>query len=78
MTQKNTDVRQRAKEAGVFQYQIAEAVGVSEYTILRKLRKELPQDEKSRMLRNELEKEKKEQIFRIIDQIAQEENHGTE
>lgn len=63
MTQKNTDVRQRAKEAGVFQYQIAEALGMSEYTILRKLRKELPQDEKAR-------------IFQIIDRLATEGDHG--
>lgn len=63
MTQKNTDVRQKAKEAGVFQYQIAEALGVSEYTILRKLRKELPQDEKAR-------------IFQIIDRLATEGDHG--
>lgn len=65
MAKKNEDIRQRAKEAHVYQYQIAEALGVSEYTILRKLRQELPPEAKA-------------QIFRIIDQIAKEENHGTE
>lgn len=58
MERANKDVRQRAKEAGVFQYQIAEALGMSEYTIIRKLRKELPQDEKAR-------------IFQIIDRLAE-------
>lgn len=58
MERANKDVRQRAKEAGVFQYQIAEALGVSEYTIIRKLRKELSQDEKAR-------------IFQIIDRLAE-------
>lgn len=58
MERANKDVRQRAKEAGVFQYQIADALGVSEYTIIRKLRKELPQDEKAR-------------IFQIIDRLAE-------
>lgn len=58
MERANKDVRQRAKEAGVFQYQIAEALGMSEYTIIRKLRKELSQDEKAR-------------IFQIIDRLAE-------
>lgn len=58
MERANKDVRQYAKEAGVFQYQIADALGVSEYTIIRKLRKELPQDEKAR-------------IFQIIDRLAE-------
>lgn len=61
----NIDIKQRAVASGVRHWQIAQELGVSDFTF-------------SRMLRNELEKEKKEQIFRIIDQIAQEENHGTE
>ncbi|MBQ1483867.1 MAG: hypothetical protein IIZ42_01030 [Eubacterium sp.] len=56
----NIDIRQRAKTAGVYQYQIAEALGVSEYTIIRKLRQELSPEAKAK-------------IFQIIDQIAQEE-----
>ena len=56
----NIDIRQRAKTAGVYQNQIAEALGVSEYTIIRKLRQELSPEAKAK-------------IFQIIDQIAQEE-----
>lgn len=61
----NIDVRQRVKSAGMKLWQVADALGVSEPTMTRKLRHELDQEEKA-------------QIFRIIDQIAKEENHGTE
>lgn len=62
---KNAEIRQRAKAAGVRFWQLADALGVSEPTMTRKLRHELDQAEKDRLLE-------------IINQIAQEENHGTE
>ena len=61
----NIDVRKRVKDAGLKLWQIADALGVSEPTMTRKLRHELDQADKA-------------QIFRIIDQIAKEESHGTE
>ena len=42
----NADVRIAAKKAGVFLYQIAAAMGISEPTMTRKLRFELSKQEK--------------------------------
>ncbi|MBQ5318447.1 MAG: hypothetical protein J6K17_05095 [Oscillospiraceae bacterium] len=42
----NADVRTAAKNAGVFLYQVAAAMGISEPTMTRKLRFELPDEEK--------------------------------
>ena len=42
----NSDVRTAAKNAGVFLYQIAAAMGISEPTMTRKLRFELSDNEK--------------------------------
>ncbi len=42
----NSDVRTAAKNAGVFLYQVAAAMGVSEPTMTRKLRFELSDVEK--------------------------------
>lgn len=42
----NSDVRTAAKSAGVFLYQIAAAMGISEPTMTRKLRFELSDNEK--------------------------------
>ncbi len=42
----NSDVRTAAKNAGVFLYQIAAAMGISEPTMTRKLRFELSEQEK--------------------------------
>lgn len=42
----NSDVRTAAKNAGVFLYQVAAAMGVSEPTMTRKLRFELSDAEK--------------------------------
>ena len=42
----NSDVREAAKSAGVFLYQIAAAMGISEPTMTRKLRFELSDKEK--------------------------------
>ena len=38
MTKANLDVRERAKAAGVYIYQLARDIGVSEPTLTRKLR----------------------------------------
>lgn len=59
----NTDIRTKAKSAGVRLWELANRLNISEPTITRKLRKELPQDEKER-------------IFNIIDQIATEKENA--
>ena len=46
----NADVRAAAKEAGVFLYQIAAFIGISEPTMTRKLRFELSDSEKQAIL----------------------------
>lgn len=55
----NSDVRKAAKSAGVFLYQIAAAMGISEPTMTRKLR-------------FELSKEEKQTIYEAINQISNE------
>ena len=55
----NTDVRTTAKENGVRFWEIAEHLKISEPTMTRKLRKELPEAEKQ-------------EIFKIIDELAAE------
>jgi hypothetical protein len=47
---KNEDIRQAAKTAGVKLWQIAEIVGVNDGNFSRKLRHELPEDEKQKIL----------------------------
>lgn len=56
---KNQDVRRAAAGAGVRLWQVAEALGIADCSLSRKLRKELPDDEK-------------EKIFSIIAQLAKE------
>ena len=48
--QSNKDIRAVAAAAGVFLWQIAEAIGVTDGTFSRKLRRELPDDEKAEIL----------------------------
>ena len=55
----NQEVRLYAKSSGVRLWQIAEALGIWEATLSRKLRHELPTEEKER-------------ILGIIDTLAQE------
>jgi len=64
MTLRNSDLRQEAKAAGVFLYQIANAMGVSEPTITRKLRFELSEHEKQH-------------ILSIIKSLSEENHHAT-
>lgn len=55
----NQIIREAAKANGVFLWQIAEKVGVNDGNFSRKLRKELPENERER-------------ILRIIDELAEE------
>lgn len=55
----NLDVRRTASEAGVKLWQIAEVLGIADCNFSRKLRKELPQEEKKK-------------IFSIIRELSQE------
>lgn len=55
----NQDIRQYAKKVGVRLWEVAEFLGISDPTMTRKLRHELPEPEKSR-------------IMSIIDELAKE------
>lgn len=46
----NTDIRQAAKEAGVRLYEIAHEYGVNDGNFSRKLRWELPETEKAKIM----------------------------
>ena len=55
----NQDIRRTAARAGVRLWQIADALGIADASLSRKLRKELPQEEK-------------EKIFSIIERLSKE------
>ena len=55
----NQDIRRTAAGAGVKLWQIADALGIADCSLSRKLRKELPKEEKDR-------------IFGIIRELSQE------
>ena len=55
---KNTDIRKYAKDKGVFLWQVAQELGISDPTMTRRLRKELTEWDKRR-------------FFCIIDKIAE-------
>lgn len=59
---KNLEIRQKAKEKGVLLWEVADTLNISESTMTRKLRKELPTEEKS-------------QILDIIENLAKEKDH---
>lgn len=61
----NNDIRKTAKESGVYLYAVAAELGVSEPTLIRWLRFELPQ-------------EKKQRILSAIEQIKEKQNHADE
>ena len=46
----NKEIREAAKKAGIHLWQVAEACGVNDGNFSRKLRKELPQEEKQMIL----------------------------
>lgn len=59
MKKANNDIRNEAKAAGVKLWQIAEKLGIREEKLSRKLRHELPEEEKAQIksIIKELEKE---------------------
>lgn len=46
----NAIIREEAKERGVKLWQVADAMGIADFTLSRKLRKELPEDEQEKIL----------------------------
>lgn len=56
----NKDIREAAKQAGVCLWQIAERLGINDGNFSRKLRRELPSQEREKIMEiiNELAKEK--------------------
>ena len=60
----NREIREAAKKAGVHLWQVAEACGINDGNFSRKLRKELPQEEKQTILEiiERLSKEKREVV----------------
>lgn len=46
---KNNDVREEIKRAGVFHWEVADALGVAESTFCKMLRKELPEEKKQKI-----------------------------
>ncbi|MGN1194467.1 MAG: hypothetical protein ACI4SB_03195 [Acutalibacteraceae bacterium] len=57
----NIDIRVKATESGVKMWQLAERLGMHECTFSRKLRHELPEEEKNK-------------ILALIDEIAEKES----
>lgn len=47
----NQDIRQAIKKANLKHWEVAELIGLSETTLVRKLRKELPEEEKKNILK---------------------------
>lgn len=47
---KNQEIRNAMKENNIKQWELAEMLGISENTMCRKLRKELPDEDKQRIL----------------------------
>ena len=46
----SNEIRAKIKQAGVFQYNIADALGVSEMTLIRWLRKPLSEEKETQIL----------------------------
>lgn len=47
---RNIEIRRAAKDAGVYLWEIAEALEISEFTLIRHLRKELSESEREQFL----------------------------
>ena len=47
----NTDIRNAAKAANIYLWQIADALGIADSSFSRRLRKELSKEEKDRILK---------------------------
>lgn len=50
MSRCNSDIREAAKSAGVFLWQIADRCGITDAYFSRKLRRELSEEEKQKLL----------------------------
>lgn len=48
-TKENQDVRQAMKNAGIFHWEVAEVLEISENTLVRRLRRELPTEAKQQI-----------------------------
>ena len=46
----NVEIRSTAKKAGVRQWQIAEKLGISEFTLIRRMRHDLTQEQQKEIL----------------------------
>ncbi len=46
----NDDIRRQIRQAGLYQYEVAEALGLTEWTFIRWLRKRLPADKAEKVL----------------------------
>lgn len=58
---KNKEIKESLKKANIYQWQVAEAMGIGETAFSRKMRKELPEEEKAIIL-NTIDKLKKEAV----------------
>ncbi len=47
----NQDIRKAIFDSGLYQYEIADALGIREENLCKLLRKELPQEEKEKILK---------------------------
>lgn len=57
----NMDIRNKLKEYGIPQWMLAERLGISEFTLIRRLRHELPEETKNDLF------EKIEEIFKEVE-----------
>ena len=57
---KNVEIREALKEKGIYQYELADKMGISEFTLVKRFRKEQAPKEKEQiiMLINEIAKER--------------------
>ncbi len=64
MVENNHDIRQALRDAGVYQWQVCERLGIREETFSRKMRHELPNDLKGKVLIaiSEIEKERNSRV----------------
>lgn len=50
MIRRNEEIRKAVKNAGITLWMVAQSMGISEATMTRKLRNELPEEEKQHIL----------------------------
>ena len=55
----NKEIRAAAKNAGIFLWEVAEAYGINDGNFSRKLRKELPKEEKDKIKLLEVDEKRK-------------------